>query len=179
MKYIVLYQAVTKGSLYQTCGNEDPKITSFTLKSQSRTAPRGWGHGRAALYPWVFPFKVLILRHLVLCLHFHAKPRGHLGCINPVMDVLEGFAHLIKRVWATAPLSGAAFLHLSWERRSLGLGFAGQSSTLFIYVFWVRPGRCSWCGGEMGVGDIRLLLLEEIQPNPALSKSLALPKFAS
>lgn len=94
--------------------------------------------GRVALYPSAFPFKLLILRHLHWCLHFHAKSWGGLGCINPVMDALEGFAHLIKRVWATGTTLRSCFSTFELREAVPGAGvYRAELHPIYIYILGV------------------------------------------
>lgn len=75
-----------------------------------------------------------------------------MGCINPVMDVLEGFAHLIKRVWVTGITFRSCFSTFELTEAAAGAGFC-RAELHLIYICFLgvpRQVELMWWGDGGG-----------------------------
>lgn len=91
------------------------------------------------------------------CLNFHASnSQEHSDCIDLGMEVLAGFANLIKVVLTTVTTFSnlSSFMFALKEPVALGgVGFCVAKLHL-IYVLWVCRSRWSSFDSEMVVADI-------------------------
>lgn len=97
------------------------------------------------------------MKHVHSCLNFHAsKSQEHSDCIDLGMEVLAGFANLIKVVLTTATTfsnRSSSMFALKEPVAPGGVGFCTAELHL-RYVLWVCRSRWSSFDSEMVVADI-------------------------